>query len=449
MDSTYDAPSDLAWLTHEELARLGRASPGVGVLTELFEVMFFASLQTEERQPITFDLTYMDPAHPDPYQPPGPRPDRWQIVPLGEDVPVTIQNLVKLAKASDPRTSSFAVFSSEDNGLKVWAMIDQGNRYHDFVHYDTDSGPDRPGVFQTAAISPGRLNVRVRYDLLAELNVHRITRPLGDPLRAGAVRDALQFGIDTFLQLVRDEAGDAYDLRCEWDFALAEDWLATIARILLRMRGLQHGGALLITPAATPNLDVKYEIYYDRLSDALRRLALSKIARTTASDTIATDYMDADEDHVPMDLYLDEAVAEAEVADIENEIDGAVWFIALLSRVDGLVLMDPDLCVRGFGVVITAEGQPEEVSVAGDDSATPGLLAASPYTTYGTRHRSMMRYCAATPGAVGFVVSQDGEVRATTLIGDQVVLFEGLQLQRLIVTAADDDDENRAFDESP
>lgn len=448
MVGTNDTPSGLARLTDEELTRLGRATPGVAVLTELFEAMFFASLLTEERQVITFDLTYLDPANPDPSPPAGPQPDRWRVVSLGESVPVTVPNLVKVVKASDPRTSSFAVYANPDRGLEVWAMIDQGNRYHDFVHYDSRSGPDRPGVFQTAALSPGRLNVRVRYDLLAELNVNRIIRPLANPLRSGAVRDALQPGIASFLQTVRNEIGPDYDLRSEWDFVLADDWLATIARLLLRIRGLQHGGALLLTPDPTPtNLDVKHELEYERLSDALRRVAVARIAHTNVSDVISTEFMEADADYVPMDLYLDEAVTDNEVRQIESEIDGAVWFTALLSRVDGLVLLDRNLCVRGFGVVITAEHQAEEIFLAGDDYATAEQLTAVPYTHYGTRHRSMMRYCAATPGAVGFVVSQDGDVRAVTLVADQVVLFDGLQLQRLIVTVAGNDHDELPLDD--
>ena len=410
------------------------------MLTQLFDVMFYASLETEERQPITFDLTYLNPADPDPHPPRGPRPDRWRVVPLEKPFPFSIRNLVKVAKASDPRTSSFAVFSDEAGGLEIWGMVDQGNQYHDFVHYDADSGPDRPGVFQTAAVAPGRLNVRVRYDLLAELNVHQITRPLGDPLGSGAVREALEPGIQSFLQFARDASGGDYVLRGEWDFVLADAWLATIARILLRIRGLQHGGALLITPDTTlASLDLKYELDYERLSDALRRVAAVRVAHTKVSDVIGEEFIDAGKDYVPMDLYLDEAVTDEEVRDIEIEIDGAVWFISLLSRVDGLVLMDRDLRVRGFGVVITAEQPPAQVFVAGDDHATPAQLTAIPYSDFGTRHRSMMRYCDAVPGAVGFVISQDGHVRAITKVGDAPVMFDGLQLQRLIVTAAGED----------
>lgn len=45
--------------------------------------------------------------------------------------------------------------------------------------------------------------------------------------------------------------------------------------------------------------------------------------------------------------------ADTSVASSDTEIDGALRFIANLSRVDGLVLLDTDLVVHGFGVEIT------------------------------------------------------------------------------------------------
>ena len=42
----------------------------------------------------------------------------------------------------------------------------------------------------------------------------------------------------------------------------------------------------------------------------------------------------------------------------------------------------------------------------------------------------MMRCCAVNPGSVGFVISQDGDVRAMTQVGGQVVLWENIRLRR-------------------
>ena len=93
--------------------------------------------------------------------------------------------------------------------------------------------------------------------------------------------------------------------------------------------------------------------------------------------------------------------------EIRNELLGVVWFISLLTRVDGLVLLTPTLEVQGFGVEITEGEEPTEIYAAGDARGTESLLRRIDYQQYGTRHRSMMRYCAKYPGSVGFVISQD------------------------------------------
>ena len=41
----------------------------------------------------------------------------------------------------------------------------------------------------------------------------------------------------------------------------------------------------------------------------------------------------------------------------------------------------------------------------------------------------MMRYVAAVQPSVGFVVSQDGDVRAITKLEDKVVIWEDIRLQ--------------------
>lgn len=219
-----------------------------------------------------------------------------------------------------------------------------------------------------------------------------------------------------------------YDYRSHWVASLERDWLSALCRLLLRARSYRHGGAVLLTPdTSEKNLRVKYRLQYPRLRTALFNSATATIKRTYAADEIHGDYLDGGRDELPIDLYLDESINDNEVADIDSEIDGALWFAALLTRVDGLVLATPRLEVTGFGVEITADDVPNTISCASDPSAED--RQAIEYTHYGTRHRSMMRYCYATPGSIGFVISQDGDVRAMLRIEDEVVVWENLKLQ--------------------
>jgi hypothetical protein len=41
----------------------------------------------------------------------------------------------------------------------------------------------------------------------------------------------------------------------------------------------------------------------------------------------------------------------------------------------------------------------------------------------------MLRYCAANPNSVGFIVSQDGDVRAAAQVGNKTVLWDNIQIK--------------------
>src|SRR6185437_3041602 len=84
---------------------------------------------------------------------------------------------------------------------------------------------------------------------------------------------------------------------------------------------------------------------------------------------------------------------------------------------------------HGFGVEILGMRDVPEIYIASDNLATGQGLTKRDPQVYGTRHRSMMRFCAAHPGSIGFVVSQDGFVRAMTVFNGKLVMWENIQLE--------------------
>jgi hypothetical protein len=131
---------------------------------------------------------------------------------------------------------------------------------------------------------------------------------------------------------------------------------------------------------------------------------------------------------IPAGLYLDEAVSDNDEQDYRDEITGCVRFISSLSCVDGLVLATPDLAIRGFGVEIRPKKEVDAAYLSSSPKAQEKSLKKIDPNHYGTRHRSMMRYCFAHPKSVGFVISQDGEIRVMTRVKDRLVMWENLQV---------------------
>jgi Probable sensor domain DACNV len=424
-------PKDLAHAVCAALSRKSGTCPKLAILIDLFETMYYASLQTEESQRVSFHMVYLDPTDPDPDPPSNMTQDRWRVVQLATSVPLTTANLIKLATASDPRTSSFAIYHNVQEGLFVWGFVDQGSSYSDFVNYEAEEGAARPGLFQATIAGTGHLIAFIEMEKVAELKVNVLITDVSDILGGGPVREALQPGIESYLKAVYSWVPKArHQSRSHWEASLIATWLQSLSRLLLRMQRYRHGGAILITPDNSLHwLNIKYELPYDRLRSALESNASLRIDQSYFSDKIWEDYVDQDAETVPVDLYLEESIARDHLKDNRRELEGTIWFLSLLTRVDGLLLLNPSLELQGFGVEITIPDEPASVYIAGNRSATEKKLRLIDYNHYGTRHRSMMRYCSHVPGSVGFVVSQDGDVRAMTKVRGQLVMWENIKLQ--------------------
>ena len=114
-------------------------------------------------------------------------------------------------------------------------------------------------------------------------------------------------------------------------------------------------------------------------------------------------------------------------------LEGAIALVALLTRVDGAVVMDTDLRILGFGCeIITNKGYPK-LFIVRTSRAHRSRSTRVSADSFGTRHRSIFRYCTAVPGSVGFVVSQDGPVRAVTMAKNCLVMWANIGLSRHLV----------------
>ncbi|HEX9988758.1 MAG TPA: hypothetical protein VGE45_09820 [Chloroflexia bacterium] len=428
-------PSDLAEIVYSRLAQQSVNSPYLTkqVLTRIFQTMYFASLKTEESQSIRFHITYLDPDNPDPNPPKVYSVDRWSAIKIQPPIDWSISGLSKVAEATDPRTSSLAVYSNANYDLFVWGVIDQGNSYHDYITHETERPLRRPGLFTASIVGVGHLAVWIDSNRIAELRINRIfTDPL-EVITNGPINALLRPGIDRYIDKVRPQVplDKTYYIQDSWLLAvnLAIYWLGSLRRILLRVQNYGHGGALLITPDTLFNgLDKKYSINYPRLRIALETVALAHLNYLYAFDRISD--QSSQGQLMPIGLHNEQTHAMHMITSGTQELQNTIWFISLLTRVDGLVLMDPDLEVKGFGVFINSRNNPPAIFEAVDAEATESQLRPISLQQFGTRHQSMIRYCSEVPRSIGFVVSQDGDVRAIAKVYGRLVVWSNIDLQR-------------------
>jgi hypothetical protein len=304
MTYSNSSTKDLSALVQKKLkgAKIKYPEPNEEVLNKLFETLFFTSLKTEEGQFIKVTVTLIDPDNPDPSPPQRIVADRWEYVKFKEPLEFSVKNLVKLSKAADVWSSSLAVYYDSKNNLTIWGMIDQAVHYQSFLNYEAESGPEQPGLFQSTIAGIGNIVVLFDYELIANLKQNVLISNYIDVFRKGTINEliekknsGLREKIDTYVKKEFPEEETAI-----WKLYADDIVKQTIIRILLRIQNYQHGGALLITNAIKSDLDIKYKIEYERLPNSIERLLQLLVQNTTYSDIIHSDYLDAEEDDMPV-----------------------------------------------------------------------------------------------------------------------------------------------------
>jgi hypothetical protein len=392
-------PKNLGERVAAGLDRCGCVLPSSGGLDKLFEVLYFASIRVDELRNTKVSVIALSPESPDPSPPPRIRQDRWSYIRLAAPIELSVASLAKLSQATDPRSSSLAIWFKGTRPY-VWGLIDQQNGFFDYITYESESGPERPGLFQAVVSAPEWITVYHEYERLAELRVNRISGRQPDVLWRGPVRDKLRPGIEKYIsrtvgRLRKDDSG--FRLTSEHLSGLTASWIQALSRLLLRTKAFHHGGAFLFAPKHS-GLNVKHSITYGRIGSALDGIGYFEARKCEAFERI--DSFEKKDKMIPLDLHYDRVVSEDEFEDSRSELDNAIWFVSLLSRIDGAVLLDFNMSVRGFGVEILTTEAPRSIFRASDAVGSPRRLERIGYEHHGTRHRSMMRLCANQPGAV-------------------------------------------------
>jgi hypothetical protein len=300
--------------------------------------------------------------------------------------------------------------------------------------------PERPGLFQATITGVGNISVYQNDALIGSLEQNTLVEEYHDVLWSGPVHELLVGYLRGYLVETGSKTPEQIS-PADFESELLMRWINSICRILMNIRRYRHGGGLLITPQTTlDGLNVKYKIRYDRLLKSLRSMVETQLVDTRSRPEVlpcpaadAAELPDQGESSRPSDLLPYSAGNDRSIVrrlgEHKSEVMGAVRFIASLSCVDGFVLLDRRMVVHGFGVEVRTDNLLSDIYLARDSQADPKLLRQSELTQYGTRHRAMMRYCFDKSGSLGFVVSQDGDIRAMARIADSLVLWENIDVQ--------------------
>jgi hypothetical protein len=422
-------PDLVGRLAHEVASRireLGFAEPNRQVVGTLLEMAYLGTLRSEEGQFVKGSLTFANPERPDIDPPMRRRADYPAFTKFGSPEVLTVQTLVKLACAIDRWSGSIAVYATRREEIVAWGVVDQLVQQNVRWHRESDGGFGNPGLLTVTMDGIGDISAYHNDLFLGGLKAQALITRENDALQSKMVSeyssDALAPFARAIARVLDGNHGEAEILE-----GLAEVWGASIARLCIGLRQRGTGGAFLLTPQPIKRiLQVGHPFAYPRLRDAaiLRVLDERYLWGVKHAQEVFRDKAES----VPADLVIEASLAEADAEDREEEMTGAVKLVASLAAVDGLVLMTPALSVAGFGVKIGSAPNVTTVYDGAGFSHRGTRARKIDLSQFGTRHGSMLCYCAGDRKALGIVVSQDGYVRLIMTVRNSLVFWDNIKL---------------------
>jgi len=335
---------------------------------------------------------------------------RWDIaLPTGSDGVSMLKRLAPAAGSLDHMlvmeerdddwhclglAATAPAFSPIGIGRREWHLLEP-ERPHGIAIRVEGPGVMKVSLYGIATLILSGGGIHDRFRLNGVPSVQRLIRRIGDELTAG---------LDVRRVLARDGGTVQIDIPVHF----------VIEHIVAHMSAAGYGGSLVFPDDANPSvLDMtKFPVTYTGLSDAL-----------VAFHHAATRCSECENDlGVFRTVY---AAWQSAVNDIIRACDA----IAMLSRIDGCVVLDHKLNVLSFGAKI-------KVGIDGLDGL-PDLPLVNPLSreriedrfirNLGTRNQSAFGLCKAIPNSTAIIVSQDGQIRVAGSEVDSITFLDSLE----------------------
>jgi len=418
-DSDLAPPSDLAAMV-QRLHRLlddRPDCPSPDEVREACNVLYSASLLKEEGRPVRARVML---APPEAFAANAGPPDGIHAVRFTSPHPFSANEIKRLSPAASFFHSVVAVWPDRDRGFRIWGILNTGPRWMSLV-----AGGRKPLGKETPhpvihVRDPGWLLFYHGYQLLSEWRGREFHGPRLDVfqspmlsarflhLRRGLVQEVSEcclppaIGIDDYAELSHLIS------------------LQFVKRIVNLVRTSGHGGSLVMLPAGDSGveaaarwIDCKYTAAPDAAGLRFRHLLQAILRRVgqlcPAGSTLEQSWEIFRHSHDPELDRLEEAFFEL------------ARFFSDLMQVDGALVLDQRLCVIGFGGEIRVDRNVIQVEQAHDldgEHRSDWNVQAD-----GTRHRSVYRLCSVEPQVIGFVISQDSQVRMIANVDESVVFW--------------------------
>ncbi|PGM61823.1 hypothetical protein CN947_12935 [Bacillus cereus] len=399
-------------------------------ISSMMDIMYHVSFEKEESRFISAKIAFMEPNSSE-YK--SKRlTNNVEPIKFEKGIKFELNEIVRLSPAFNPKTSILVVCpecrinnESDSNKLVIWGVVYIGNEYENLMNGRANGASVPPLLFTLEVSEPGELIATVGSHTLYILKGGKLVKPSLKSLDVGIIGEHFKsITNELYNEVCKVLETDKYsdDDSDDRPYNLYFSTLKNILRIIEKKR---HGGTVIMIPESLANtkelydaVNIKYKIKSPQIWEDF--IGLCKYKRL---------YFDvAFKNNKNIEEYEQQNNSNKRVDWAQKKIFEHEEFIASLSEVDGAVIINEKFEIIGFGAEIrlTNQGLSYVKNANEPDGNDTNNL---PITSFGTRHRSAIRFCNAFDNSVAFVVSQDGKVKVIKQQGEFTYLWNNLDLK--------------------
>ena len=392
-------------------------APNETHLRTVCEVLYASSLLKEEGRSVRARVII---APPEAFPPSEGPPDGIHAIRFSTTHALTANEIKRLSPAASFFHSVVAIWPERDKGFRIWGILNTGPRWLNLVAGGRKPMGDATPHPIIHVRDPGWLLFYHGYSLLAEWRGREFHGPRMDVFQSKLLSDRFAGHRQRLVEALGVECLPAhmnFESYAELSHLVS---LQFVKRIINLVRASGHGGSLVIVPDDEEGVDVaarwidcKYSATPDLAGLRFRHLLQSIIRRVGQLCPEGSTVEDA--------WYVFRNSRDQELDRLEEAFFELARLFSDLMQVDGALVLDKRLGLIGFGGEIRVDRNVLQVGVAHDlegSHVTPWNVQSD-----GTRHRSVYRLCSVEPDVIGFVISQDSQVRMIANVDDAVIFW--------------------------
>ena len=365
-----------------------------GDFRHIIDTVFFASLATEEGDPVLVDVVIGGAKElslrRDTDLGPEEAEDRelaWTVMPISPRT-FSVSELAKLAPGLKAGRSAVVLGSASNGQPCIEAVAVRNPR--------TSVG----GVFMVAATGPGVIRLSQDGEELVTFERGVLRNPVRNVILANSV---IRTAID----------GLCPRLRTKKILGSSPDAPRVLAEMVDEIRRAGRGGMILLLDRDPSREECERTKYLFEDKEVLFRAVSSSARKSDA--WLAQAFSHDPEDSTSELMYREAQNARADALYVARHI-------ARLGSTDNALLLGRDLFVYGAGFAVPTDDELKDVYIASD----PNGVALEPYdlSRNGSRHRAAASFVNANKTSLAILISEDGPAKAWINASDRITFWD-------------------------